>query len=216
MLKNNIAGLKCELFKDKECYSYAYMVTKDFRKYYPYTIEPMKIDEVRVFSNGFKAVALEDGKFGYVRESDNKLLDYRYDVALDFNEYGLAMAGNDGKVGWIDQNFQFLEFDFLGKVVEVGKFSGKNELLSRIVIEVADKNFAIYMRIDGSIKQFRYFIGEKNNDILPTFAIEGGDNFDEDGYAFYSGGVLIDMGVAIDRSAFTSVYFDIKDRKYKS
>ncbi len=64
------------------------------------------------FVNGFKVVTLENGQFGYVRESDNVLLPNRYDIAFNFNQYGLAMVGRRNGVTWIDKNFNYQSIPF--------------------------------------------------------------------------------------------------------
>ncbi len=68
------------------------------------------------FVNGFKVVLITNGEYAYIRESDNTLLPYRYDVATDFNEYGYAMVGKDGKVSWINKDFEYLNSE--GKMVK--------------------------------------------------------------------------------------------------
>lgn len=70
-----------------------------------------EIIEEREFINGFKVVRFKNGEFGYIRESDNKLMPYRFDVATDFNSYGLALVGKNCKVNYIDENFQVFEYD---------------------------------------------------------------------------------------------------------
>ena len=51
-------------------------------------------------------------------EKDNILLPYRYDIATDFNEYGFAMIGKNGKVSWIDKKFNYLNIE--GKIEKEG------------------------------------------------------------------------------------------------
>lgn len=58
------------------------------------------------FVNGFKVVRLENGKYSYVRESDNQLVPFKYDFATDFNEYGMAMVAKGGYVTWINKYFE--------------------------------------------------------------------------------------------------------------
>lgn len=65
-------------------------------------------DDSNDFVNGFKVVKMKNGEYAYVRESNNSLLPFRYDVAFNFNEYGFAMVGKDGGVSWIDKNFNYL------------------------------------------------------------------------------------------------------------
>ena len=69
------------------------------------------IDDSNEFVNGFKVVQTENGEYAYVRESDNVLLPFRYDVAFDFNQYGFAIVGKDGSVSWIDTTFKYLNLE---------------------------------------------------------------------------------------------------------
>ena len=67
------------------------------------------IDDSRDFVNGYKVVQTANKEYAYVREEDNKLLPYRYDIATDFNEYGYAMVGKDARVSWIDRDFRYFK-----------------------------------------------------------------------------------------------------------
>lgn len=60
---------------------------------------------------GFKRVKFENGEFGFVRVSDDTLMPYRFEVADDFNKYGLALVARDGVINYIDTNFQVFEYD---------------------------------------------------------------------------------------------------------
>ena len=43
------------------------------------------VDDSNNFVNGFKVVKTANGEYAYVREADNSLLPFRYDIAFDFN-----------------------------------------------------------------------------------------------------------------------------------
>ena len=66
------------------------------------------IDSNENFVNGFKVVKTANGEYAYIRESDNSLLPFRYDIAFDFNEFGFAIVGKDGSVSWINKDFKYL------------------------------------------------------------------------------------------------------------
>ena len=65
------------------------------------------------FVNGFKLVEFNDNRYGYIREEDHLLMPYRYDIASDFNEFGLAIVGKNGSVSWINKNFEYLNYTLM-------------------------------------------------------------------------------------------------------
>jgi len=67
-----------------------------------------KIIAEGIYSYGFKLVQLANKEYGYICEKTKELLPFRYDVASNFNAYGLAMVGKNGSVSWINQDFQYL------------------------------------------------------------------------------------------------------------
>lgn len=158
----------------------------------PKLSRPQKSDEIVEesdhFINDFKVVRTENGEYGYIRESDNTLLPYRYDIAFDFNKYGLAIVGKDGRVSWIDNNFRYLNRN--GIMVEddntnfngfrsVSRFSKGNIPLSRI--KMCSGSIA-YFGLDGKYKEFYRYNGDLNiEESISTFS--SGTIFDEDGYA---------------------------------
>lgn len=66
------------------------------------------INDTNNFINGYKVVELSNHKFGYVKEETNELMLFYYDVALNFNNYGLAMVGKRSSVSWINKKFEFV------------------------------------------------------------------------------------------------------------
>lgn len=155
-------------------------------KFGRYEITNEIIDENKKFVNGFKVVKMDTLEYAYLREDDSKLLPFRYDLALDFNEYGFAMVGKDGRVSWIDKDFRYLDrdgemsqdecdpydFPFYGWN-EVSRFSKGDIPLSRLMFEKFDQSRQVsYFGIDGKIKTF---------DIFDSF--QKGIEFDRDGMA---------------------------------
>lgn len=67
------------------------------------------IDDTNNFVNGYKVVELSNHKFGYIKEETNELMPFYFEVALNFNDYGLAMIGKRSSVAWIDKNFGYIE-----------------------------------------------------------------------------------------------------------
>ena len=67
------------------------------------------IGETYEFINGFKIVKLLNAQYGYVRETDNVLLPYRFDIASQFNEEGIAIVAKDGVVTRINKEFNIVD-----------------------------------------------------------------------------------------------------------
>lgn len=139
------------------------------------------IDNSREFVNGFKLVQTSNLEYAYLREEDNKLLPYRYEVATDFNKYGYAMVGKYGMVSWIDRDFRILdkrkerfmpyEFGCIHSSLDhynddmfsgfrcISQFSKGKNPLSRVE-RINNHGFPIsrtdvsYLGIDGTFKNF--------------------------------------------------------------
>ena len=133
------------------------------------------IDDSSDFVNGFKVVQTANKEYAYVREEDNILLPYRYDIATDFNEYGYAMVGKDASVSWIDRNFKYLynngkmikenlddEFSLFEGFNKITNFSkGKNPLSTVYRDECFDDLVVSYFGIEGKFKTFYYYDNER-------------------------------------------------------
>ncbi len=162
------------------------------------------IDDSRDFVNGFKVVQTANKEYAYVREEDNELLPYRYDIAADFNEYGYAMVGKDSKVSWIDRNFRYFDFNketFLDEekgeyvrfngFLSVSDFSKGEHPLSKMC-RLGYGNTVSYLGTDGKFKEFSKYDGEKiwENNSNKIFSYWSTD-FNDKGYANANGGSLI-------------------------
>lgn len=164
------------------------------------------IDNSNKFTNGFKNVQTENGEYAYVRETDNVLLPYRYDIAFDFNEYGFAMVGKDGSVSWIDTTFKYLNLE--GEFVEekldesyskfsgwqgISEFSTGNIPLSRVYDGRNRYGKVAYLGIDGKFKEFYRYDGQIDEYFSNT-TFNSGTEFDENGYAMANGNMLFARG----------------------
>lgn len=164
------------------------------------------IDDSNEFVNGFKVVQTENGEYAYVRESDNVLLPFRYDVAFDFNQYGFAIVGKDGSVSWIDTTFKYLnlEGEFVEEEIDksYSKFSGWQGIsefsegsipLSRVYDGRNSYGKIAYLGIDGKFKEFYKYDGEIIEHWLDT-TFNNVTEFDENGYAMANGNMLFARG----------------------
>lgn len=164
------------------------------------------IDDSNEFENGFKVVQTENGEYAYVRESDNALLPFRYDVAFNFNQYGFAMVGKDGSVSWIDTTFKYLNLEGEFVKEELDKkysiFSGWQEIrefsegsipLSRVYDGRGSYGKIAYLGIDGKFKVFYKYDGEIN-DHWSYSVFSKGTEFDENGYAMADDNMLFARG----------------------
>lgn len=164
------------------------------------------IDNSNEFVNGFKVVQTENGEYAYVRESDNNLLPFRYDIAFNFNQYGFAIVGKDGSVSWIDTTFKYLNLK--GEFVEeeldesysefsgwqgVTEFSEGSIPLSRVYDGRNSYGKIAYLGTNGKLKEFYKYDGEINEDWARTIFMTG-TSFDENGYAMADGNMLFARG----------------------
>ena len=193
-------------FVDKGTERYAYILNEGTDKevrvnvLLPYYSRPDIsfdiIDDSRDFVNGFKLVQTANKEYAYIREKDNVLLPYRYDIATDFNEYGYAMVGKDAKVSWIDREFNYFDADeekFLDErennharfngFLSVSDFSKGETPLSR-VCRLYNNTEVSYLGIDGKYKEFFKCDGKiiSENDSIKEFP-EYSTVFDDEGHA---------------------------------
>ncbi len=174
---------------------------------------PKRSDEIVAsnanFINGFKVVKTVNGEYAYVREADNSLLPFRFDVAFDFNEYGYAMVGKDGTVSWINKEFKHLNRK--GKMVEeqpgktwtkddgwqgIGAFSKGVKPLSMLYDGRGRFGTIAYYEIEGRLKEFYEYDGEEVSS-YPYTHFSSGTEFDEDGYASANGYLLSENGILL-------------------
>ena len=160
------------------------------------------------FVNGFKVVKMYDDKYAFLREEDNKIMPYRYDVATTFNNYGFAMVGKDGTVSWINKDFQYLNYK--GKMVEennnpligfdgwdgVYNFSECDSPLSRIFCGKEHFGRTSYFNTNGEIKKFYQFDGDTNKEVFRK-EFYSGTNFDISKRAIADNYILLSDGFCI-------------------
>ncbi len=162
------------------------------------------IDDSRDFINGFKVVQTDNEEYAYVREEDNKLLPYRYDIATDFNLYGYAMVGKNARVSWIDMNFRYFNeeeekftkeqeigYNTFNGLLGVSDFSKGETPLSRMYRH-GYENKVSYLGTDGNIKEFYNFDGEiiRDDESNKYFSYYSED-FNDLGYAKANDGEII-------------------------
>ncbi len=191
-------------FVDKGTERYAYILNEGTDKevrvniLLPYYSRPDIsfdiIDDSSDFVNGFKLVQTANMEYAYVKEEGNTLLPFRYDIATDFNEYGYAMVGKDGKVSWIDKNFKYLNSKYemvnedsskFNGFLSVSDFSKGEHPLSKVCSCSYDWNKKTsYFGVDGKIKEFSRYDGEiiRDSDSIKNFSYYSED-FNDKGYA---------------------------------
>ena len=171
---------------------------------------PKKSDEIidsnENFVNGFKVVKTANGEYAYIRESDNSLLPFRYDIACDFNEFGFAIVGKDGSVSWINKDFKYLNIQ--GEMVEeeldknwskfdgwqgISAFSKGNLPLSRVYDGRNTYGRISYFGTDGKFKEFYRYDGKIDNHFSKS-TFTSGSTFDEKGHAIADGDMLFAKG----------------------
>jgi hypothetical protein len=220
-IPKNIKSLSCFcsilLYEDKRRVTYT--INENLKSECRYTAvlprywRPKKSDEIvkqkRNFSNGFKLVRTSNGEFGYIRESDGELLPYRYDIAFDFNEHGLAMVGKDGCVSWIDKDFNYIDID--GQKAKedpdgycndfkawqtIEQFSKGEKPIAKLYYGRDTYGKVSYIDTNGNLMSFCKFDGKIHDD--QTYSLfEDGTSFDEDGIARVDDSYLFARGYYI-------------------
>ncbi len=219
---------------DKDCYVYCYQINgkgeyisivnyKDGKR----VIGNDVYSDRGSFVNGYKVVETAPSEYAYIREKDNALLPGRFDVATNFNEYGLAMVAKDGRATWINENLDMLtmdrgmvpyeevvntcKFGFQG----VNAFSKGEKPLARVidrsvkVIGEEGRNVAFgfaYIKPNTEFKEFFKYNGENlSSRSKVNFEYGCGSDFDERGYAVGNSYVFFDRGAYIPVEEFRNV-----------
>ena len=219
--KEMISIRRTNVIASDEIISYGYVLNEGSKEetyipamlqtYYGRIIRPRKsfdiIDDTRDFVNGFKVVQTANKEYAYVREEDNELLPYRYDIATDFNEYGYAMVGKEVKVSWIDRNFRYFDAtletfldeeknksDRFNGFSSISKFSKGEHHLSKLLRKDYDSDSSvIYLGTDGKIKKFYKYDGDVINEQVfkKEFPLDS-TTFDDNDYAtFYRNNFIL-------------------------
>lgn len=166
------------------------------------------VDSNNEFVNGFKVVKLANDCYSYVREEDNMLMPCFYDIAFDFNHYGLAIVGKAGSVSWINKDFDYL--DSKGNTVSEKEdswkdFNGWDALfnysegdipLSRLFCGKEDYGRVVYVDKDINVKRFYQYDGEINKNVFRSEFFKGTD-FNNNGYAIADNYILYKNGFCI-------------------
>jgi len=71
-----------------------------------FNCEGEELTNTKVYPNNKLFVKLENNKYRFVDANGKVVVDYNYDKAYEFNEYGFATVKKDGKWGAIDENGQ--------------------------------------------------------------------------------------------------------------
>lgn len=109
-----LSGILSEINTEE---SYIKMRIDDEYKYYNFKCEEKPSSEI--LKNNTIFLSKKDGKYGYVDEKGNVVVEYIYDDATEQNEYGFAAVKKDGLWGSIDKE---------GKEIIEPKYNLENNL----------------------------------------------------------------------------------------
>lgn len=186
-------------------YNLRYIINDDYENVYhgymeKYDWDNKKIAEESEFINGYKLVKLANGFYGYIRESDNKLMEHLFNIATDFNEYGYAMVGRNDSVTWINKDFYYLSDDgwvedqvyydsnndwfngYLDGMYSVDKFSNSDVPISRTG---RNSEACFYIGTDGKTIKFKAL--NEEDTVRHSTIVKYGTPFNEYGYATSKG-----------------------------
>lgn len=170
------------------------------------------------FINGYKVVKLVNGYYTYVREIDNMIMPYEFDIAFNFNEYGLAMVGKDASVSWINKDFKYVnsegelkscndnekEFDGWQGIFN---FSNSDIPISRVYCGKEEYGKTVYLDSEGKIKKFYHYNGDIDKNIF-TRDFYTGTDFTEKGYAKADNYILCENGSCISKDDIIKLGFE--------
>ena len=216
----------CAILSDYETRRITYTIneSQENKTYYTTTVPNYRrpkisnvvIKENNNFVNGFKVVVTENGEYAYIRQEDNCLLPFRYDIAFDFNEYGFAIVGKDGSVAWINTDFQYLNRDGKWTTESEYYFNGWQGIrnfskgaipLSQLYDGRSPYATISYVGTDGEIKQFYRYDGILDIE-YPEEIFRNATTFDEQGRAFADGNILFAKGYYISYEDLVKLMID--------
>lgn len=177
---------------------YGYIYKVDDKCYPIYLTLPIKeedriekyniVDESNNYINGFKLIRNAYSQYLYKKEETEEVLPYVFDVATDFNEYGLAMVGIRNSVFWINKKFEYFDGNGLINKLDptaietltgynrIDSFSKNKNPVSRCYGSSTDlfKETTRFMTPNLSTMYFREWTG----DGTPGFGEDVSDKFD--------------------------------------
>lgn len=86
---------------------YIRLYSEDENKYFDYSGKELSAEEV--FPNNNLYASEENGKWGFVDKNGNTVVENKYDMVTELNEYGFAGIKEDGKWGVIDSEGQIVQ-----------------------------------------------------------------------------------------------------------
>ena len=188
---------------------------KEVKIYYDDELDYMKYiksgktitDEGNEFVNGFKIVKTKNCQALYVKEENNLIIPYIFDIATNFNEYGLAMVAKDNKVSWINKDFKYITKDgTTTDIPTIGKFNGWDSITcfsegELKVSKCVTNGINAFMDTDMKLKEFYNYNNPKEKPDK-WFGLETKE-FNSEGYAVAQNGkkdikLLLSNGYYID------------------
>ena len=149
------------------------------------------IDAKKKPAYGFKLVKNQHDQYMYMRTSDNVVIPCIFDVATNFNRYGLAMVAKDGQITWINKDFQYINNTGLliqltdGHVINDGWSSISDFTTGEVKLSKCKSanNKVSFIDTDLARKKFKLYDGKELKEQTETSFLGFVTNFNEQGYA---------------------------------
>lgn len=177
--------------------------------------------------NGFIKVMLNNGQYTFINVETNKMISESFDIAINENESGLVMVGNNGTVGW----YNFIKSEYYTKGlcgVKVYDFKTvKDKKISRIDCDgIIDDNYTCFIDENGELMSFVINDGVEsdsytysvNSSMIYDTGIKFGEyllDWDKDGKSFNkkTGLVLYSDGRAYTRDYILNQIYQSNKKK---
>ncbi len=192
-------------------------IPSTFKKHFTQMSQDI-INSTKDFVNGYKVVETANHEYAFL-SLDGTILPMRFDIASNFNDFGLAMVGKNGSVSWLTKDFQYLSLDGTLKDYEpetfkgfrsVSSFSLTSNPLSLIKItQNHDKPECFYLKPDLSIQEFTYFDGTNFKDTTSYFKLlnlNAEPTFKREGYTIINNLILFPNGYYCSMEDFLNIH----------
>ena len=182
------------VYKATDEYHAEQQITLDYPVGLTYSEYVMKggqiIDAKKKPAYGFKLVKNQYGQYMYMRTSDNVIIPCIFDVATNFNRYGLAMVAKNGQVTWINKDFQYVSHSGVlaqltdTHVINDGWYSVSDFTTGKTKLSkcTSNSNHTSFLDTNLTRKVFRLYDGKEFTEKTQTSFLGYISDFDEKGY----------------------------------
>lgn len=133
------------------------------------------LDEEIDYINGFRRVLFSDCTYGYREESTGELIPYKFNLATNFNENGIAIVAIDSGVTLLTNDFKILYKN--GKYFKMGGFSSHFSMPIPIKVDSISSQYITYTHcISSGINELEALFLDKTGGSIAFRSLTGANS----------------------------------------